>query len=517
MKAIYSGFSTRYWHLVAKFLFNEANWQPVYWVGEPAIEPVVKSEYPDAVFHSVFDAVKGIPAREYASRREKPLDKHLLHQFAVQQLALLKMMDRIDALGSFGYHDRVRLLYTLMRYWRAVLDDFAPDVVVFSVIPHMVYDYVLYEYCKQRGIKTLMFESIPVCGMSILMDDFEQPTTTARLYQKLLDQPSPDDVILSDNMEDYLRGLRGDYREAPEYVRRIYKEEPYKGLKAPRRSFWAKITDLERWPQYVHKQVDVMRRKIVPPANYLKQPGKKLEDSNMGSLEYRIFRGRSRARMRALIKYYHRLAPPVDFEKPYIYVALSFQPERTTSPMGSVYVDQLLMIDLLSKTIPSGWHLYVKEHPFQFTPSMFFRAQSGRNRTFYNDIAALPNASLVPMEIDSYRLIDNAQAVAAVTGTVGWETVHRGKPALIFGYPWYRGCEGTFHIDTRDDLLQALDMIQGGYRVDAAKLRLFSYALEQTSVRATVERHLRIETMSDEEVSRRLAQALIDFEFENEA
>lgn len=516
MKAIYSGFSTRYWHLVANVLRDEAGWQPVYWVGEPALEAAVKADYPDAVFHSVFDAIKGIPAPEYTHRHEKPLDKRILHQFAIPQLALLKMMDRIDALGSFGYHDRVRLLYTLMRYWRAVLDDFEPDVVVFSVIPHMVYDYVLYMYCKHRGIKTLMFESIPVCGMSILMDDFEQPTATARLYHKLLAQHTEKDVTLSADLEHYLRGLRGDYREAPEYVRRSHSEKLYRGPRGSTGSLLSRLVKVERWGDYARKQSRIVRAKFAVPNNYLKEPGKRLEESRMSWLAYRLFRYRAHRKMTRLFRRYNALAKEPDWDRKYVYVALSYQPERTTSPMGGVYVEQLLMVDMLSKTIPDDWMLYVKEHPTQFTAEMFFRSQSGRPTFYYDDLAAIPKVDLVPMHTDPYRLIDDAQAVAAVTGTVGWETVHRGKPALIFGYPWYRGCEGTFHIDTQEDLMRALERIQSGYRVDENKLRLFSYALEQTAVRATVERHLRIEAMSDEEVARRLAHALIDFEFENE-
>jgi capsule polysaccharide export protein KpsC/LpsZ len=166
------------------------------------------------------------------------------------------------------------------------------------------------------------------------------------------------------------------------------------------------------------------------------------------------------------------------------------------------------MVDLIAKSLPKGWHVYVKEHPTQFTPSKYFRSQSGRFKFMYDDISALTNVSLVPMAVNSFDLIDSAQAVAVVTGTTGWEAIHRGKPVLVFGFPWYRGCEGTFHVDTREKCEAALRKIYNGYQIDSQKRRLFVYALEQTGIEAFVEPHLRVASISDGENAKRLADAL---------
>lgn len=511
VKTIYTGFSASFWRLVAERLADENDWEPIYWVGVPAMESEVKARFPETIFHSIIDAVRGIPAQEYAGQDLTPLDTEILSIYASSHGAILRMMDRIDTLGSLTFNDRVRLLLNVMKYWRTVLDDLQPDAVVFSVIPHMIYDYVLYLYCKERGIKTLMFESIPVRGLTIIMDDFEAPTRTAELYSQLLQDDDPDKFVVSDELDEFLNALKGSYAEAPVYVRRVYKEKPYEGISSSSKGLLEKLLDFKRYRQYFEKQKRILLSKVRPPINYLKQKNKKLEDSQMNLLQYRIFRVRSHFKLRSLVRHYHKLAEDVDFDRPYIYVALSFQPERTSSPMGSFYVEQFLALDLLSKIVPDGWHIYVKEHPFEFTPSKFHRAQSGRSVNFYDDIAALPNVSLVPMPINSYQMIDSAQAVAAITGTVGWETVHRGKAALMFGYPWYRGCEGVFHITTRESLENALSQIRSGYQVDQKKLYLFAYALEQTAIKASVEPHLRIEAYTDEEAADRIASAIQAF------
>ena len=83
-------------------------------------------------------------------------------------------------------------------------------------------------------------------------------------------------------------------------------------------------------------------------------------------------------------------------------------------------------------------------------------------------------------------MIDNSKAVANVAGSAGWETVIRGKPALIFGYAWYRGCEGVFYTPTIESVQQALSAIEKGYKVDRQKVKLFVYALEKACLRGYI-------------------------------
>jgi hypothetical protein len=207
----------------------------------------------------------------------------------------------------------------------------------------------------------------------------------------------------------------------------------------------------------------------------------------MTGWEYRWFRFRSGRVTRHLEAHYHRLAGPVDLSRPYIYVALSYQPERTTSPLGGVFVHQQLMVDLLARCLPEGWSLYVKEHPVQFEARRAFRTQCVRSKDYYDDLASIPCVRLVPMSVGTCELIDNARATAVVTGTVGWEAVNRGRPTLIFGYPWYRGCEGIFHVQTEEACAEALKKIEAGYEVDYEKLRLFYRALEEVGSFAYVD------------------------------
>lgn len=220
---------------------------------------------------------------------------------------------------------------------------------------------------------------------------------------------------------------------------------------------------------------------LPPPETYLKQFAVPPEDSELSYVEYWLFRSLGLRKKRELARDYDRAARAADFSLPYVYVPLHYQPEASTSPLGGAYVDQWLMIELLSKTVPDGWRLYVKEHRFQFDKKG--SGDQTRSTDFYRRIAALPNVRLVSATTPPFELIDQARAVATVTGTSGWEALLRGRPALVFGRAWYASCEGAFAVDSAERCAEALRRIEAGYRPEPDKVRLFLQALEEVGFR----------------------------------
>ena len=187
-----------------------------------------------------------------------------------------------------------------------------------------------------------------------------------------------------------------------------------------------------------------------------------------------------------LFDHYRRLSRNADLAKPYVFVALQCEPERQTCPSGGVFGNQYLMIDLLSKCVPENWLIYVKEHPSQFKSYQI--AERSRTTAFYDQISELHNVRLVSLETNSFELIDRAIASASVSGTVGWESVVRSKPMMLFGYSWYTGCEGVFVTHTQAQLISAIDSIQNNYRVDPMKVRLFASILEKEGIQGYIDR-----------------------------
>ena len=512
-RVIYSECSSAFWIDAAEKLAHDIGWEPCYWVSDDDIASLVKQRFPGIVFHSNLDAVRGIPPTEYAGLRPEALNGPELNELASCQIAALHMMNRLDALGSFRFDERVRLYHHLLSYWLSVLNETRPDFVIFSQAPHLVYDYVLYSLCKQKGIQTVIFEFTKLGGLLFSTASIEGATPLMQRYERLLANYTPGYTEISDSSHNHLKAMSGAYEDIPTHVRPFFGMESGRERTSVHNQF-SPLLLMSRLMRLLREPIAVAwrsSRRLTPP-NYLKQPGKKMEESHMSGLQYILHRVRSRRKMNLLAASYRRMAQPPDMTKPFVYVPLAYQPERTTSPLGGVFVNQILMVQLLSDSLPEGWYLYVKEHPAQFLKQQTFRTQSGRTKDLYDDLAAIPNVILMDSSVSSFDLTDKSLAVASVTGTTGWEAVVRGTPTLVFGYPWYRGCEGVFHTQTKQECIEAFKKISEGYKVDQEKVRLFIQALEQIGDNGYVEaKYSEIAAISPEENSEAITRSIKKF------
>lgn len=120
-----------------------------------------------------------------------------------------------------------------------------------------------------------------------------------------------------------------------------------------------------------------------------------------------------------------------DSTEKYVYFPLHVQPEMSTMTFAPFYLDQLCILENLSKSLPMGYRLLVKEHP-----SMLGR----RKGVYYERINALPNVRFVYPLTDSFEITKNAAAIFTITGTVGLEGLIMKKPVVVLGSTYYRFC-----------------------------------------------------------------------------
>ena len=128
-----------------------------------------------------------------------------------------------------------------------------------------------------------------------------------------------------------------------------------------------------------------------------------------------------------------RIADAMLFDEPcaterYLLYPLHFQPEATTLVQAPLYLDQVALLHDLSRSLPIGYHLYVKEH---------LSSRGRRPLGFYRAIRRIPMVRLLGPDQDTWSLIRNASAIAVITGTMGWEGLLFGKPVVTFGNVWF--------------------------------------------------------------------------------
>jgi hypothetical protein len=108
----------------------------------------------------------------------------------------------------------------------------------------------------------------------------------------------------------------------------------------------------------------------------------------------------------------------------YIYVPLHLEPEMALQNFSPEFNNQYEMISWISKSLPSDYHVIIKEHPEMY---------GLRTLNYLNKLMQIPNLSIAKPNINSLDLITKSQAVATITGTAAFEAIYLEKPVLSFG------------------------------------------------------------------------------------
>jgi len=118
-------------------------------------------------------------------------------------------------------------------------------------------------------------------------------------------------------------------------------------------------------------------------------------------------------------------------DEKYVYFPLHLQPEATTMLLAPFYLNQLSVIENLSKAIPVGYRLVIKEHPNML---------GARPMSFYRRLKHLPNVRLIHPFENGFEVVKHAALIFTLTGTAGLEGLLMKKPVIVLGETYYRLC-----------------------------------------------------------------------------
>jgi hypothetical protein len=134
-----------------------------------------------------------------------------------------------------------------------------------------------------------------------------------------------------------------------------------------------------------------------------------------------------------------------DNDEDYVYMPLHLIPESTTFVKAPYYINELFLIEQISKSLPVTWKLYVKEH----------QAMIGeRSLQFYNRINQFPNVRLVQFNFydDPKPWIEKSKGVITISGSSAYEAAILGKKALVFADVPFKLIYGITKIDSFEQL-----------------------------------------------------------------
>lgn len=420
------------------------NHKILYWVRLEDFVSIDTSKFPDTTFHDYRDALKNIPPGAMRTPTPAPWSAKKIAEHFETESELMPMMDKWYP--DWPILKRKDFFYDSLSYWGSVLRKYSPDAIIFHAPPHEMFSYVLYRIAQKRGIPTPMFDCILGQDRVILCDDYKYGNK--KLAQEAaggFQDGAGEMASLSKEMQSYYKEISSAPAPIPQYV------ESWK-------------VEALGWGKF--------RRRTKALVPFIKD-GTIFERAVM-----RVFK----ILKAGVLDEQKKHEKPADFSKPYIYVPLHYQPECTTSPQGGIFVDQILMIKMLASALPEGWEIYVKEHPAQeqahgneFTPY--------RYRGFFGSIADIPKVRLVPTNTNTFELTRRSKTVATIAGTAAWEAVLRGKPALVFGYPWFMHAPGVFRVSSSEECADAFKRIDNGFVSDTKVLLNYLARVEQSSFR----------------------------------
>lgn len=123
------------------------------------------------------------------------------------------------------------------------------------------------------------------------------------------------------------------------------------------------------------------------------------------------------------VLYLSKIKTVTNLNQNFIYFPLHKIPEFSTQTKGNKYMDQLYLIESLSKNLPINYKLFVKEHP-----SMLI--SHSRDKGFYEIINKFPNVEIIDFKLRPKEIIKKTKLVVILDSTSGIEALLEGKPLL---------------------------------------------------------------------------------------
>ncbi len=395
------------------------------------------------------------------------LDNEMLKRFENIERDFYTLSDRYSYFPkSFRY--RKRLFRAGLRYW---LDFYGKNKIdgVFSICsPHNFPDFLAFHAAQYLGIKTLMTTDAMVNDHVLLLDDYRQSLKVPADFMagkpdaeiKLAIKPSmaaaafaeSNEITMAKQWNDQMLKLKG----VNVQLAKANKPNPMKKF-------------AKRASKFLSLDMFAPKFKAAFAMN-----------GEFSDNRRRILRIISGIRLKKLKKAYDKMAVYPDFTRKFAYFAMHLNPERTTQPEAEVFEDHLLAIEILSKSVPEDWLVYVKENPAQYGRKLnLVNGRHYRDASDYADFTRLPNVRLLRQDVKTAELIQNASLVASLKGSVGWERINVGRACLIFANAWYSACRAAYRVDDVESCKAAIAEILAKTESEVVTDRLKFFAFMQ--------------------------------------
>jgi len=145
---------------------------------------------------------------------------------------------------------------------------------------------------------------------------------------------------------------------------------------------------------------------------------------------------------RILLSFYY--TTKIDSNDKYIYYPFHVPYDVQLTSRSRLFYFQEGFVEYLSRSIPSGYKLYIKEHPASIGGQLFWMLR--------NILKQYRNVKLLHPKFNSFDLIKNASLTVTVNSKVGFEALMQGRKVVVVGDVFYKNKGVTYDLDNIKNL-----------------------------------------------------------------
>ena len=453
MRVIYSEFKSKNTINLVKNLEKKNNWKPTAYLYSGSFDKINFEADNECDFINTDKMRRGIfPKYE----NKNPIDKSILEKLAKYESTYFSWFE--DTTGwNFSYNERREYYLNILSFWNNFIHKKKPDLMFCHSWPHSIADYPLYLLCtKIYKIKFLFINPIPFFENRLSIGN-NLHNISEMFKDDYIKNLSKKNLTINKEVELFYNKISLNNPSMAKYVK-----------------IWLNLLDRVNFYSFLSeffkltltlkgfKKSEICFKNSHHPL--------KSEKSRLNNFQYLFFRVKNYIKIERLKKFYKKKCIKKLPEK-YILFLGGYQPEVLSNLISGH--DEIIksVIDRLQAFLPKDWKILYKEHPNIFKPGD--KGALWRNEDFYNDLESIDKLQFVNYEANTYKVLDNSKAISTISGSIGIESVIRGKPAIVFGQSWYRYCKSINYINNNDDLKNAIDSIVMEKKINFEDVKVF--------------------------------------------
>lgn len=293
---------------------------------------------------------------------------------------------------TFTHDEVLQILEQECKFFEKILDEAKPDYLCL-LLPGTHQSNLLFQMCKAKKIKILML--IPTKFRHRFLISEEEYGVDHLGYENTDFTINWNDKQIADYWKDHDL-----LKHVKEFEKAHFQSKKWKRYESILKFFldFNSNSYQKRFSNYGRTKSTILSEKI---SRYLKR-----------RFRYRFLN--------------NNLIKKIDTKTPFIYFPLHYEPERITLTAGRFFPEQTAVIDVIAKSLPVGYKLYVKDHPMMGTLGW-------RDISYYKKIMEIPNVELLHPSITHEEIMENCSLVVTIAGTAGLEAAFYLKPSVVLG------------------------------------------------------------------------------------